>query len=568
MVLSALVSIPVQAKRVSETTARRIADIFMETDHTTRTVSSSLELVWNGLDNVSTKTGISGEIEKAAPFYVFNRQNGGFVIVAGDDREQPILAYSDKNSFSSKDMPDNVRAWTESMILHMEDVIGGKAAGSGNAAQWQEISSITKALGGTQKVLTTAQWDQGSPFSNYCTEKYGSDVLTGCSATAAAILMRYHKYPSQAYGPIPGYNSNGKLLEANTPDENGYDWDNMPLTLTDSWTEEQEAQVARLMYDCGTAFKAQYGSDGTSAQDVNILKGMTTYMKFNKNARLLDRADFSWDEWLVMLKNEIDSNTPVIYTGQTSSNSGHAFIIDGYDTNGYLHVNWGWGGINNGFYAMTDIEYSVSDNAMIGLVPENSWTTDLNATLSVINNFGSFTTDIPYIQKNVSFNTACAIWNEGQAAYDGTLYLKLFSKNGTVKQTLDTKSLDLGISGVQTVCTSESMITVDIADGDYLAWTYTTPYGEVEIRNNRFCRIPLRYSLANVIGLSYNRVSKEITLDGLSGMTCSFQGADYTFPFNTSSNGNSLEITASGDSGTFPLVISNGNETVTVNITF
>lgn len=567
--LSALFAISAQAKRVSEAEARRIADLFMEIDHTTRTGSQDLEMVWNGLDFISTKADANTSAKTPAPFYVFNRQNGGFVIVAGDDRERPILAYSQKNSFSHTAMPDNIKAWTERMISHMENVMKGNTSVSENTAQWQQIESMTKALGGNQTVLETAQWNQSQPFNNYCSQICGTSVVTGCSAIAAAILMRYHKYPSQAYGPIPGYitGSYGFAIPQNNPQ--AYDWDKMPLSNAESWTDAQKAQVSKLIYDCGTAFQANYGPSSTSATDLNLLHGMTDYMKFSKNATRIIRSDFSLEEWLEILKNEIDRDTPIIYTGQTVNGFGHAFIIDGYDSNGYLHVNWGWGGQGNGFYAMTEIEYSLYDNALIGLVPDNNWTNDPTTTLSIYNDISSFTTDTPYIRNNADFKVACSIWNSGNSSYTGTLHLKLFSADGTAKETLKTFNINnLAPTYITTLSSDGIRISGNIEDGDYLAWTYTTRYGEVTIHNNRFCHKPLRYNLAHIIGLSYNRLNRQITIDGLSGMTCTFQGSDYSFPFNNNSKSNSLVITANSQSGTYPLTISNGNETITVDLTF
>lgn len=568
IILSVLASMPILAETVSETAARRIADIFMETDRTTRTVGRNLELVWNGLDNIQTKADAGFQESAPAPFYIFNRQNGGFVIVAGDDRELPILAYSADNCFSRSGMPDNVEAWIGRMISHMENVMNGSVQGNGNAGQWQKIESITKALGGTQKVLATALWNQDEPFNEYCTTICGERVLTGCSATAAAILMRYHRYPSQAHGPIPGYTSSNRFIIPDNDDLPIYDWNNMPLSSPGSWSNEQKAQVSRLMYDCGMAFKSDYGSTGTGAYNSALFKGMTTYFKFSKKARMTERANFGLEEWLGILRKEIDANTPVIYTGQSIDNGGHAFIIDGYDSNGYLHVNWGWGGSNNGFYAMTDVEYNRNDIAMTGLVPDEYWSTDNIATLSIRNESGNFISDTPYIVPGEEFKVAFAILNDGSEPYSGQVCLKHFRKDGTAKEVLFDTNMEIGVRDVISAQLDKLKITGTIEDGDYLAWTYNTIYGEVEIRNNRFCRIPLRYSLAQAVGLSYSKTGREITLEGLSGMTCTFQKREYTFPFDDNSNGNILTIEVQEGEGTFPLTISNGNETLTVNITF
>lgn len=574
MVLLTMMAVPAQAKRVSESVARRIAEQFLEIDYTTRTGNRSLTLVWNGLDNVSTKADAADTGDRQAPFYVFNRQDGGFVIVAGDDRSQPILAYSEKSSFSHTEMPDNVAMWTDRMISHMENIISGNIAVPDNTEQWKNLEGITKALGSAQKVLTTAQWGQSGVFSDYCSTQLSTSVVTGCSATAAAILMRYFKYPSKAHGPIEEYTTKtqGYMIHAQSTDNlQNYDWDNMPLVNDGKWTQHQKEQVSKLLYDCGTAFEADYGINATNAFNDKMLNGMIDHMKFSRKARMINRSDFGLTEWLELIEEQIDSEIPLIYLGQSSfNNGGHAFIIDGFDSNGYLHVNWGWSGTNNGFYAMTDIEYNTSDIILIGLVPDSNWTEEALPQLSIRNDRQSFTTSIPYIEKNDEFTAKCTFWNDGTVSFKGRVYLKLFSNNGTVKETLYSNTLDILNTYLSTFSTGTISISSDIEEGDYLAWTYETSIGDVEIYNNRYCRKQLRYSLASEVELSFNKKDKTIKLDGMNGMTCQFQGSTYTFKSDDSLiNGNVLIIKLQeGTSGTFPLIISNGKETITVNLSF
>lgn len=56
-----------------------------------------------------------------------------------------------------------------------------------------------------------------------------------------------------------------------------------------------------------------------------------------------------------MLINEIESGRPVPYGGVTRRNEGHFFVLDGIDADGLYHVNWGWGGMDNGYFLISSL---------------------------------------------------------------------------------------------------------------------------------------------------------------------------------------------------------------------
>ena len=61
------------------------------------------------------------------------------------------------------------------------------------------------------------------------------------------------------------------------------------------------------------------------------------------------REHYSTAEWLQIIRDEIVEGRPVLAYGRATS-GGHAYVFDGIDEQGFIHVNWGWGGMSNGYF--------------------------------------------------------------------------------------------------------------------------------------------------------------------------------------------------------------------------
>ena len=72
------------------------------------------------------------------------------------------------------------------------------------------------------------------------------------------------------------------------------------------------------------------------------------------------------------MRKEIDSNRPVIYTGESILGRGaHGFVLDGYRDN-LFHFNFGWNGSGNGYFAIsaiTSTDRSFEFSALSGVMP-------------------------------------------------------------------------------------------------------------------------------------------------------------------------------------------------------
>ena len=288
--------------------------------------------------------------------FVFEREYGGYAIVAGDDVARPILGFSPDGYFPVNDMPDNMRA----MLQWYSDIIE-----YARSQHWRsQVRQSSDGIENSQKVLLrTAQWHQGSPFNDLVPVVNGEKPPIGCVATAIAIIMRYHRWPMIGTGVIPAYDSwdSGNKVYRHIdeiPLDHIYNWDLMPDYYTYSYTfsEEEKAQIARFMFDVAAMCEMHF-SKGGSAGDDRLFWRLIENFGYDKSMQYLARSTYIIDTlgWEQLIKDELDEGRPVFYSGLThNSNTGHAYVIDGYFDR-FFSINWGWGGMG---YAALDPTYN------------------------------------------------------------------------------------------------------------------------------------------------------------------------------------------------------------------
>lgn len=189
-------------------------------------------------------------------YYVFNNDAGGFVIIAGDDAVTPVLGYTSTGSFDAENLPDGLK----DLLKSYERQIA--ALGDNYVAN----QTATRAAFTGEKLLKTAEWNQMAPFNKYTPNNY----VTGCVATAGAIVMKHHGYPAKGTGSH-SYTWNGKTWTANF--EHDYDWASMPVKY-DGTNDAAFDGVARLMSDLGVAVEMQYDKDGSGAYIGNLVTAL------------------------------------------------------------------------------------------------------------------------------------------------------------------------------------------------------------------------------------------------------------------------------------------------------
>ena len=345
-----------QASPVSVSEARQVADNFFTS--ATRRISA-------GGVQPTTRLAYSA---REGRYYVFDRGvQGGFVVVAGDDRLPRVLGYGARGDFSSSDLPPAVKYW-----LGLLDGQIALVQSHGDVA----VHHSAKRAAAVGPLLTT-QWNQEAPYNNYC-PTYGQGVraVTGCVATATAQVMNYHQWPPVGRGSHSYVcNVNGKEPVELSADfsQSVYRWDLMLDIYDENSSAESCDAVARLMSDVGIAMDMKYGSS-SGAYENDALAALERYFGYSDKGYILNRDLFGTDEWDQLLVDEISKNRPVLYVG-SAENTSHAFVLDGYDNEGYFHVNWGWGGDYDGFFLVSllnpgSYDFKYNQRGLFGLVPE------------------------------------------------------------------------------------------------------------------------------------------------------------------------------------------------------
>ena len=574
--------------------AQALAATFLAQSAATRAVPR-LQLLWQGEDAVTRASGDPA-------IYLFNRTDApGFVIVAGDDAVTPVLGYSFENGFGDVDrMPANLRTW---LSLLESEVLRLRAAGVVATSSWQQ----PKKAGASVRRLTTAAWGQGAPYNNECPEYKGKHTATGCTQTAAAIVMKYNRWPDAGVGSFLGYTTETNKIRVEGRTLGAYDW----TAMDDVTTKAGAAAVAKLMADLGVMTQADYGEE-TGAYTDDLLTGLVTCMKYSKQALLLMRDGYTDAEWIALMKREIDADRPVIYGGVAKKAGGHQFLLDGYTDDGYFYVNWGWDGVANGCYLLGNLApqrdgafvlegiddgYGFSfrqNDAIVGLVPDPDGTSQYADQLLVVANEDKAGTmhyglsaSTKRFRQGVDF-TVELMWalNCGALAYDGEAGISLYDRNGVEKERINRAALPMKLPAPDNGNYSLSgyfdipcRISAAIADGDYLAGSYLERSSQTwqEMRafdRESVARIAVEEEdvtpagIAAATRLTFDRSTRILGLQAPAGLQCRITGADGSVRYEKTTTVSTLTIdTSKWTKGRYTLTLTaEGGEPYTLRL--
>lgn len=385
-----LVSMTLLAGPVDLTAARNAAQSFLNNSSS----SARFRMNPSGADLTLLHSEMSTSNAQQPVYYIFTTSDS-YVIVSGDDRAVDILAYGDfcldmnNIPLGMKDMLNQYRDAIEFLLenptLKVNPVVGPS-----------NTPSIKAASVGP---LLTCNWDQEAPFNRQCNIN-GHQCLSGCCATSAAMVLYYWKYPTKPTPVIPGYNCRlsysilSKIFHMDVYldplPSTTFDWDNMLDSYSGDYTDEQANAVATLMRYVGQAEHMEYGTTlvgGSELQsdslsliaDAFVLFGYdpATIQVVKKTSAHNGGATLYTDaEWAEIIQTEILAGRPIVFTADYDNNDhGHAFNIDGYDSStDKYHINFGWSGYGNGWFALNAISYlsfnyNIYQQAVIGIQP-------------------------------------------------------------------------------------------------------------------------------------------------------------------------------------------------------
>ena len=393
--------------------------------------------------------------------------HGCFAVIANDDAFDAVVGYAE-GAFS---MENSSLVWFLNTVNEsMADDIK-----KGNGHRTSIVPDASKFKSSIAPLLTTT-WNQKEPYYNFCPVADNSTPYpTGCLATALSQIMKYHSYPTHGIGekqysfrPSEGV---GEILYANFG-ETTYEWSKMLNDYKkDQYSDEEANAVATIMLHCGVAVEMNYTPTGSGAYSSEALYGLIHFFGYNQNIGLVHRKYYSLEQWMNLVYTELNVARPIYYAGSDASKGGHAFVIDGYNATGLVHVNWGWGpNGGNGYYDITLLnpkgyQFSEGQNMLLGIdLP----TTEVEYESHIVSDYPL---SVSQIGKMLSVSVGETIWNLNGNAWEGELAVVLEGEGqtyllskGTVSKTAYQYNVlgntNPAIGGVLTLPTG-------IADGEY-----------------------------------------------------------------------------------------------------
>lgn len=304
---------------------------------------------------------------EAGSIYAFNLDGGGYIIASADSRTLPVLGYSTTGSMDWENMPDNMRSWLRqydqalATLGSRTDFKDGNAlndAGLFMTASYQDRKPVEPLIK-THWNQDAPYWDQAPLYNGDDPDLKGKRCVSGCIATAMAQIINYYKWPKTVPDGIPSYdyettyNGIDKVLHMDALPPVTFDWDNMLDDYSNDGGNDTERQaVATLMKYCGWSSKMEYSPNVSASTIPKATIAFRDYWGYESAQVLYRSASPSIDSWEYLIYQELTAGRPVYYSG-SSDKGGHAFVCDGYDTNGLFHINWGWGGNDDGYFALS-----------------------------------------------------------------------------------------------------------------------------------------------------------------------------------------------------------------------
>ena len=293
-----------------------------------------------------------------AALYIFNQpDNNGWVMISADDNARTILGYSTEGAFNASNIPSNLRFWLDYYAERI--AVAQPTASKVKKATAATYDPVAPLLGGIK-------WGQDAPYNDQCPlDTYDNTrCASGCVATAAAQIMYFWKWPAQGKGSKK-YTWTNEAGTSGTEDVTfssfTYEWDKMIDNYSlGGYTSAQASAVALLMYHVGVSCEMEYGGDavgGSGAFTKDMRNGLVNNFSYKSSASFVETGSTTVPSTLpATFAAELKTGRPILMGGSTKNNEGHEFVCDGVDKDGLFHINWGWDGMSNGFFALSALD--------------------------------------------------------------------------------------------------------------------------------------------------------------------------------------------------------------------
>ena len=442
-----LLSIGSWAQQVSPEQAKEIASKFLKANYSRRNIKRNAPAVSTmKTDVVFEATDTSGQPYLYA---VTSTQQDGFVLVSGDERFAEVLGYTDEGTFDEKNMPENMRTFIQGYIDEMKYLESVDYQPSTTADARRNAAAAKSDI----SAMVTTQWNQGAPYNAQCPEDPSTHQtsVTGCVATAMAQVVAYHikLFQDQEQGKltsliadIPGYTTETHHISVPIITDRNLPNSNLLLNsyANDAGSVDEKAAVAKLMFYCGASVYMDYASSSSGSNGAYAPNALINYFGFDSTTRLVSRSKYTYAEWIDLMYDELAAQRPVFYGGQ-SAGGGHAFVLDGFRaSDAFFHVNWGWGGSNDGYFALSVL--NPYDTSQIGASSTNDgFAMSQDAVIGVQIGSGQSYTEPIYLDmtgfsvegQTVKFNAFSIINDNSTHKFD--IGVELINANGEIIET-------------------------------------------------------------------------------------------------------------------------------------
>jgi hypothetical protein len=330
------------------------------------------------------------------------------VVVSADDAVIPVLAESDEGFIEAEITSPEARYWFENYSRQIAEIVASGVDNTQSAAEWNQVlsSGIKSTQADVLPLLQNIAWDQNGYYNYYCPADVtgpAGKAYVGCVATAMGQIMKYYNFPATGVGSH-SYTDGKYGSQSADFGATSYNFASMGNTATNLSYRD----IAKLLYHAGVSVNMAYGTaDGSGAFSDDVPGAMSTYFNYdNSTIRQALMSDYTSSAWKTLLKSELDAHRPMYYSG-TGSAGGHAWVCDGYrNSDDKFHMNWGWSGSANGYYAigtlnpsLTSYQFNTNNAVVLGIKPGNP---DLIVRFTNLEEYNT-------VEAGPSFDISCSV---------------------------------------------------------------------------------------------------------------------------------------------------------------
>ena len=386
-------------------------------------------------------------------FYVFNRgENDGFVVVSAESRTHEVLGYANNGHFDVNNLPDNMRAWLD-----------GYTEAITYAASLPERTNTKRAKRAPKTYspispLCSTQWGQGNPYNLKCPTDNEQLCVTGCVATAAAQVMKFNNYPTTGKGKHSYYwyrTENDSVLLTADFGSTTYNWSQMLNIYSSSATTAQKDAVATIMSHCGIACDMNYGTGTSGAYMPYMINAFVHNFRYNAAIKTICKDYMPESQFLDDIIADLQAGYPCLFSGRTVNDEGHAFVCDGLDANGLVHINWGWNGYCDNYFRVSALD--PKDQGTGGSEGDLAFTEQVKVYTNIRPSEGGlfqpcitvnalYANGTSFAKQDEIYFTSEILQNQGIEYWEGKPAVQIY-KNGSLYDTwIDNFTAGLGIS--------------------------------------------------------------------------------------------------------------------------